>query len=47
MFSMLSLPVSDPDAALRQVETFGHRKGVGGFMVTTVRTNSDPRQHAG
>jgi predicted TIM-barrel fold metal-dependent hydrolase len=38
MFSMLSLPVSDPDAALRQVETFGHRKGVGGFMVTTVRT---------
>jgi predicted TIM-barrel fold metal-dependent hydrolase len=38
MFSMLSLPVSDPDAALRTVETFGHRKGVGGFMVTTVRT---------
>ncbi len=38
MFSMLSLPVSDPDAALRHVETFGHRKGVGGFMVTTVRT---------
>jgi uncharacterized protein len=38
MFSMLSLPISDPDAALRQVETFGHRKGVGGFMVTTVRT---------
>jgi uncharacterized protein len=38
MFSMLSLPVSDPDAALRHVETFGNRKGVGGFMVTTVRT---------
>jgi predicted TIM-barrel fold metal-dependent hydrolase len=38
MFSMLSLPVSDPDAALRHVETFGDRKGVGGFMVTTVRT---------
>jgi uncharacterized protein len=38
LFSMLSLPISDPDAALRNVETFGHRKGVGGFMVTTVRT---------
>ncbi len=37
MFSMLSLPFSDPDACLRMVETFGHRKGVGGFMVTTVR----------
>ena len=38
MFSMLCLPFSDPDATLRHVETFGHRKGVGGFMVTTVRT---------
>jgi hypothetical protein len=38
MFSMLSLPFSDPDETLRQVETFGGRKGVGGFMVTTVRT---------
>ncbi len=37
LFTMLSLPFSDPDACLRQVETFGHRKGVGGFMVTTVR----------
>ena len=27
-----------PDEALRHVETFGHRKDVGGFMVTTVRT---------
>ena len=36
-FSMLCLPFSDPDAALRQVETFGDRKHVGGFMVTTVR----------
>jgi predicted TIM-barrel fold metal-dependent hydrolase len=36
-FSMLCLPFSDPDATLRQVETFGERKGVGGFMVTTVR----------
>jgi predicted TIM-barrel fold metal-dependent hydrolase len=36
-YTMLSLPISDPDAALRHVETFGGRKGVGGFMVTTVR----------
>ncbi len=38
-FSMLCLPFSDPDAALRHVETFGDRKNVGGFMVTTVRNN--------
>ena len=38
-FSMLTLPFSDPDACLRQVEEFGHRKHVGGFMVTTVRNN--------
>ena len=37
LYSMLSLPFSDPDACLRHVETFGDRKGVGGFMVTTVR----------
>jgi uncharacterized protein len=36
-YTMLSLPISTPDEALRHVETFGHRKGVGGFMVTTVR----------
>jgi predicted TIM-barrel fold metal-dependent hydrolase len=36
-FSMLCLPFNDPDAAYRQVLEFGHRKGVGGFMVTTVR----------
>src|SRR5882724_9832519 len=36
-YSMLCLPFSDPDATLRQVETFGNRPGVGGFMVTTVR----------
>jgi predicted TIM-barrel fold metal-dependent hydrolase len=36
-FSMLCIPFSDPDASLRHVETFGDRKGVGGFMVTTVR----------
>ena len=38
-FSMLTLPFSDPDACLRQVEEFGGRKHVGGFMVTTVRNN--------
>ena len=36
-FSLLCLPFSDPDECLRQVETFGHRKAVSGFMVTTVR----------
>jgi hypothetical protein len=36
-FSMLCLPFSDPDESLRHVETFGHRKHVVGFMVTTVR----------
>ena len=38
MYSMLNLPFSDPDASLRHVEQFGDRKGVTGFMVTTVRT---------
>src|SRR4051794_38943609 len=37
-YTQLALPLSDPDASLRQVETFGGRKGVTGFMVTTVRT---------
>jgi uncharacterized protein len=36
-YSMLTLPFSDPDAALRQIETFGHRKYVAGFMITCVR----------
>ena len=36
-YSMLSLPFGDPDASLRQIEAFGDRKHVGGFMVTTVR----------
>ncbi len=36
-YSMLSLPFNDPDESLRQVETFGDSKHVGGFMVTTVR----------
>jgi predicted TIM-barrel fold metal-dependent hydrolase len=38
-YSMLCLPFSDPEAALRHVETFGDRKHVGGFMVTTVRSH--------
>jgi uncharacterized protein len=38
-YSMLSLPFNDPDQALRQVEAFGDRKHVGGFMVTTVRSH--------
>jgi predicted TIM-barrel fold metal-dependent hydrolase len=38
-YSMLCLPFSDAEASLRHVETFGPRKGVGGFMVTTVRHN--------
>jgi predicted TIM-barrel fold metal-dependent hydrolase len=38
-FTMLGLPMSDPDGALKQVETFGHRKGVKGFMITSVRPN--------
>jgi uncharacterized protein len=37
-YSMLALPMSDPDAALRQVEAFGDRKHVSGFLVTAVRT---------
>ena len=38
IYSMLSLPFSDPDAALKHVEYFGDKPGVTGFMVTTVRT---------
>src|SRR5712692_10782638 len=37
MYSMLCLPFSDPAESLRHVEAFGERKGVTGFMVTTVR----------
>ena len=36
-FTMLGLPFSDPEKALKQVEMFGDRPGVRGFMVTTVR----------
>jgi len=35
--SMLYLPFSDPDAALRTVEEFGEEPGVIGFLVTSVR----------
>src|SRR6266853_800942 len=45
-YSMLSLPFSDPDASLRHVETFGHRKHVGGFMVTTVRSDMGVHDNA-
>ena len=38
-YTMLCLPFSDADAAFRNVETFGDRKGVVGFMVTAVRHN--------
>jgi uncharacterized protein len=37
MYTMISLPFSDPEGCLRMVETFGDRPGVGGFMVTSVR----------
>ena len=37
-YTQLALPLSDAEASLRQVETFGGRKGVTGCMVTTVRT---------
>ena len=37
MVSMLYLPMNDPVAALKMVEEFAGRKGVIGFLVTTVR----------
>jgi predicted TIM-barrel fold metal-dependent hydrolase len=37
MYSMLCLPFSDPAACVRHIDTFGSRKNVIGFMVTTVR----------
>ena len=36
-YSMLCLPFTEPDEALRQIETFGDRKHVTGFMITSVR----------
>jgi predicted TIM-barrel fold metal-dependent hydrolase len=38
LYSMLCLPFSDPDEALRQVETFGDRRHVTGFLVTSARS---------
>src|ERR1700752_1835286 len=37
-YSMLCMPFTDPDEALRHVETFGDRKHVTGFMITSVRS---------
>jgi predicted TIM-barrel fold metal-dependent hydrolase len=34
---MLSLPLSEPEAAIRQIETFADRKHVTGFLITSVR----------
>src|SRR5437588_226025 len=45
-YSMLCVPFSDADEALRHVETFGHRKHVGGFMVTTVRSHMGVHDNA-
>jgi uncharacterized protein len=43
LYSMLTLPLSDPDASMREIETFGGRKYVTGFMITCVR--SQPIHH--
>ena len=37
-YSMLCLPFSEPEEALRQIETFGGRAHVTGFMITAVRS---------
>jgi predicted TIM-barrel fold metal-dependent hydrolase len=37
-YSMLCMPLSDPDEALRHVEVFGGRKHVTGFLITAVRS---------
>ena len=37
-YSMLCMPFTDPDEALRHVETFGDRRHVTGFMITSVRS---------
>ena len=43
------LPLSDPDEAMRAVETFGDRKHVTGFMITSVRdaAGAPQRLHEG
>jgi hypothetical protein len=38
IYTMLGLPLSDPEACMHQIEAFGDCPGVSGFMVTTVRT---------
>jgi hypothetical protein len=38
LYSMLCLPLSDPDESMKQIETFGDRKHVTGFLVTSART---------
>jgi predicted TIM-barrel fold metal-dependent hydrolase len=37
LYSMLCMPFSDPDEALRHVEEFGSRPHVTGFLITSVR----------
>jgi predicted TIM-barrel fold metal-dependent hydrolase len=37
IFTMLYLPISDPDASLALIEELGGRRGVLGFMITAVR----------
>jgi uncharacterized protein len=37
-YSMLCMPFSDPDEALRHVEVFGGRSHVTGFLITAVRS---------
>jgi uncharacterized protein len=39
-YSMLCMPFCEPDEALRHVETFGDRRHVTGFMITSVRANA-------
>jgi predicted TIM-barrel fold metal-dependent hydrolase len=46
MYTMLSLPFNDPEGCLRMVEKFGDCKGVGGFMVTSVRDNMAVQDNA-
>ncbi len=44
LFDAVRCRSTTPTSALRQVETFGDRKHVGGFMVTTVRNTGGARQ---
>lgn len=40
LVTMLYLPFSDPEACVRIVKEFGHKKGVVGFMITSVRSQA-------